>query len=127
MRYEASQYGDTELRGAPKKYFDKKVALTKEGKQDLLRTTDLPASPPSLDALNWGNLGVEDGLADYRSEKQKEPAKGTEADSLVKWMDRGVTAQEWLPGSGWLYRNLYGNPYAPTRNEDCRVGEPSLK
>lgn len=122
MRYEASKYGDTELRDLPKKYYDKKVALLREGKQDRLRTTDLPVAPPSLGAVAWANLGVEHGLADYRQREKKEPTKGTEAANLLRQMNLAANSEFF----GWIGRT-FGNTYTRTQNENCIVAEPSMK
>ena len=106
----------------PKLYYDKKTALIKEGKLDRLRTTDLPVAPPSLGAVEWANLGVEEGLADFREREKKEPAKGGEAASLVAQMNLAAGS----PFFAWIGRT-FGNAYARTQNENCKVAEPVVE
>ncbi|MBB3743079.1 hypothetical protein FHX10_002572 [Rhizobium sp. BK591] len=121
MRYEASKTGDLKLRQLPKKYHDTKIKLINEGKEDRLKTTDWPLSPPSEDTLAWANLGVEHGLADYEKREQKKPANGTEADILEAQMKLAASSAFFA----WIGRT-FGTAYTRTGNENCAVVEPQI-
>ncbi|MER8692081.1 hypothetical protein NKI77_07880 [Mesorhizobium opportunistum] len=121
MRYEASNTGDLKFRGLPKKYHDMNVKLIAEGKQERLQTTDWPVAPPSQGTLDWANLGVEQGLADYERREVKKPANGTTADDYEGQMNLAAES----PFFAWIGRT-FGTAYARLGDDTCGVPEPSV-
>lgn len=79
MRYRASDTGDTVWMLAPTEYKELKIKKIKEGRQDDLKTTDQPISPPDINVERWGIQGVSDGLKDYRRITKEEPSAGVSA------------------------------------------------
>ncbi|MEQ1955916.1 hypothetical protein [Mesorhizobium sp. CN2-181] len=119
MRYEASQSGDTELRRLPQLYYGTKVKLFKDGKETRIQQNDLPLSPPSVGIVEWGNLGVEDGLLDYANLNGKTPSKGTNAQGYIDQMNSAINYEI----VGVTYR-LFENLLIDRNNLACVLADP---
>lgn len=65
-RYLANKDGDTEYRDFPKMYESLKTWATENDLKSYLQTTSEPVSPVSKEVTRWGELGIEQGLEDYK-------------------------------------------------------------
>ena len=67
-RFLAGNTGDASVKALVVGYETAKVVKYLRGKEKDLRTDSrFPVLPPSIDAVNWGLAGAEDGLNDYKA------------------------------------------------------------
>ncbi|MGO7265028.1 hypothetical protein [Rhizobium leguminosarum] len=122
MRQQASKSGDIGFREVPDLYYTTKIRVLRQGIDERLQTTSQKIAPPSLGVADWGKLGVEHGLADYRARTGLEPKKGTEAAGHI----REMKLAEGVALLGIIDRNTIGLA-APTEDSDCSLDEPEFQ
>jgi len=76
MRMCAGSSGETGYRRLPKWYETIKEIAIRSDLDKLIQASDQPVSPTNEKVTQWGLLGVERGLEDYKVREGKEPSSG---------------------------------------------------